>query len=376
MCLRWKEYFLRRSEEFDKFWTKYLEQSRDILFILGQGFDPRMCMGLEAILKNGGTGLRYCVLVNFIEAENSSSVDFRQEVKENMEKLKQLLGGEDKFDTRTINMESEDSHRVGSRGAAEIFNNFSSLEKYSDIIIDISSLPLNIYFPLIGKILFLLDKAKKEQKAKVPNLHVIVSENTNVDKSIRKSGLSDDASYLYGFTGNLESISKEEEPTVWVPVLGEGQKEQIGLIENLISPKEICPVLPSPSFYPRRGDDIMLEYRDLLMNRLRIESRNIIYGSEQNPFELYRQIQKTIEHYRDALEPLGNCKFALSSLSNKLMSMGVFLVAYEEGLSKGRNVGIAYVESKGYSMKKGATDSKTLKDTELFSLWIFGDCYS
>lgn len=376
MCLRWKEYFLRKNEEFDKFWKKYLEQSRDILFILGQGFDPRMCIGLEAILKNGGAGLRDCILVNFIEGENSPSVDFRQEVEQNMEELERLLGGKDKFDTTTINMESEDGHRIGARRAAEIFNSFSSLEKYSDIIIDISSLPFNIYFTLIGKTLFLLDKAKKEKKEKIPNLHVIVSENTNVDKSIRKSGLSDDASYLFGFTGNLESISKEEDPTVWVPVLGEGQREQIELIENLISPKEICPVLPSPSFYPRRGDNIMLEYGDLLMNRLRIEFRNIIYGSEQNPFELYRQIQKTIEHYRDALKPLGDCKFALSSLSSKLMSMGVFLVAYEEGLSEGRNVGIAYVESKGYSMKKGATNSKTLKDTELFSLWISGDCYS
>jgi len=166
MCLRWKEYFLRKNEEFDEFWKKYLEQSRDILFILGQGFDPRMCIGLEAILKKGGTGLRYCVLVNFIEGENSPSVDFKHEVQQNMTKLAQLLGGEDKFDTKTINMESDDGHRIGSRGAAEIFNDFSSLEKYSDIIIDISSLPFNVYFPLIGKILFLLDNAKKRKNTK------------------------------------------------------------------------------------------------------------------------------------------------------------------------------------------------------------------
>jgi len=36
-------------------------------------------------------------------------------------------------------------------------------------------------------------------------------------------------------------------------------------------PDEICPVLPFPALNPRRGDNLVLEYRDLLFDRLRID---------------------------------------------------------------------------------------------------------
>ena len=375
MISRWTDYFFTKNEDYHDFWQNYLKNGKNILFILGNGFDPRMCIGLESILQKGGLGKRDCVLISFTEGANSPSLNFRADVKANKAKLNELIDGKGTIQEKSINMETDSEHRVGSRRAAKIFNDYSDFEEYTDIIVDISSLPLNVYFLLIGKILFILDSFKNSNTKKcIANLHVIVTENTQIDKSIKKSGLSDGASYLHGFTGNLEVASKEEDPTVWIPILGEGQKEQIELIGNFVSPREICPVLPSPSVEPRRGDEIMLEYRDL-MDRLSIETRNIIYGSEQNPFELYRQIYKTIEHYRNALKPLGNSKFAISSLSGKLMSMGSFLVAYEEGLSKKESVGIAYVESKGYSMEPRAKNEDILKSCELFSLWIFGDCY-
>jgi len=372
MMLRWEDYFLKKNIEYHKFWENYLKPSRDILFILGKGFDPRMCVGLESILKKGGSGIRDCFLINSIEGEDSPSKDYSHNVDENMEKFNKIVNGKAIVFERTIKMETQEGNRTGPRETAELFKDFSNFEKYSDIIIDISSLPFNIYFPLIGKILYILDT--KQSKIRKPNLHVIVAENTIVDRSIKKSELFDRAEFLYGFPGNLDTVSREDEPTIWIPILGEGQDLQIKLIDDKISPQEICLVLPSPSFNPRRGDDLMLEYRSLLINRLDIESRNIIFGAEQNPFELYRQIQRTIDHYRDALNPIGECKFAISSLSSKLMSLGAFLVAYEEGISNKQNVGIVYVESKGYSMKTMDEDSIS-SNTELFTLWISGDCY-
>ena len=59
----------------------------------------------------------------------------------------------------------------------------------------------------------------------------------------------------------------------------------------------------------------MLEHRELITGRLPVEIGNIIYCSEQNPFELYRQIRQVIEHYRSALKSLGKSKFAISPLS-------------------------------------------------------------
>ena len=370
MALRWNDYFLRKNTEYDQFWNEYLKSTHNILFILGSGFDFRMCIGIESILKKDVNGLRDCMLINFHEGKNSPSKDFRHEVDENKAKLQEIIKSKAELFEREIIMENEEGHRIGPREATNIFKDFSDFEKYSDIILDISSLPMNVYLPLLGKILYIIDR----QKSKKINLHVIVAENTIADKAIKKAGLADRADFLYGFPGNLDIVSKEDEPTVWIPVLGESQELQIKLIDDKINPQEICPVLPSPSVNPRRGDNLLLEYREIILNKLNIETQNIIHGAEQNPFELYRQIQKTIEHYRDALEPIGKSKFALSSLSSKLMSLGVFFVAYEEGLSKKGNVGIVYVESKGYSMKKTLEAAKP-ENIDLFSLWVSGDCY-
>jgi len=344
--LRWEDYFLRKNDQFHDFWQTYLKQDRNILFILGRGFDPRMCLCAESILNKNGNGKRDFVVVNFSEGENSPSRDYRQEIDNNMEQLGRLVDQRGIITEKSIHMENEEGYRIGSREAVDIFKTYSDFENYTDIIVDISSMPINIYIPLLGKILLILDREKISVKKIIPNLHITVAENSNIDKSIKKSGLYDEASYLYGFTGNLETISSEEEPTVWIPILGEGQEGQIELIATYVSPKEICPVLPFPSVNPRRGDDLLLEYRELLMEKLPIELRNIIYAAEQNPFELYRQIQKTITHYRDALNPLGKCKFAVSSLSSKLMSIGAFLVSYEESISN-KQKGIFY-EKRSY----------------------------
>ena len=373
MELRWEDYFLRNNKKFHKFWNEYLSTPRDMLFILGKGFDPRMCVCLESTLSKGGSGLRDCMLINYVEGDNSPSKDFRHDVSDNMNNFNEIIKDKMTLIEKTIFVENDEGHRIGPLDAASIFKDASNFDKYTDIVVDISALPFSVYLPLLGKILFLLDKEKSENN-RPPNLHVLVAENPSVDETIKKSGLSDKAEILYGFPGNLENISKEDEPTIWIPILGEGQEIQLQLINDKISPREICPVLPFPAVNPRRGDDLVLEYRKMLMGSLDVESKNIIYGSEQNPFELYRQIQRTIEHYRDALEPVGKCKFAISSLSSKLMSIGAFLVAYEEGISQQRDVGIVYVESKGYSMKKTRSHSDPTTH-ELFSLWIFGDCY-
>jgi len=65
-------------------------------------------------------------------------------------------------------------------------------------------------------------------------------------------------------------------------------------------------------------------------------------------------------------------KVAISALSSKLMSVGAFLIAFE---GRQESIGIVYLESKGYEMKKVATLDDTLKNSELVTMWIFGDCY-
>jgi hypothetical protein len=374
---RWEQYVLESASGVPEFWASHLgERERDVLFIMGKGFDPRMCRGLEMLLGAGGTGRRDVLAVEFDEGIASPSRAQDQLVVENWARLETTCAGRATLSAKTIQIWSGDGRRVGSRSAAGILASATEISSYSDVVVDVSALPRGIYVPLIAKALYLVDEKDKEKRPH-PNLHVLVCEDPALDRSIRDEGIDERASYVHGFSGGLEMEATSGQPKIWIPVLGEGQKVQLGHIYDLVLPDEICPVLPSPSGDPRRADDLVLEYRELFFDRLRVEARNLIYASESNPFEVYRQIRRTILHYREALRPLGGSKAVISALSSKLLSIGVLLVAYE--LKQAAiEVAIAHVESQGYIMAapRDAQDDEAAPRGELFSLWLSGECYA
>ena len=367
---RWEQYIIFKDNEFDAFWEEYLKESdRDVLFIIGLGFAPRMCAGIKAILNAGGSGKRECILIEFDEGEHSPSKRYNNRVINNKTILDNLLNGRGSYDTVSITMWSDDGRRIGARRASEVINGKSILSEYTDVVVDISALPRGIYFPLLTKLLYEHDNLK-DRKQKV-NLHVIVAEDVGIDKIIQEEGIDETASYLHGFSSALEREATSGIPIVWIPVLGEGKEIQLVRIYDHVKPDEICPLLPSPSRNPRRGDDLILEYRELLFDRLRVEPQNIIYSCEHNPFETYRQIYRTIQRYHDALQPLRGCKIVISAISSKLLSIGALLAAYE-AKSAGYMVGIAHIESYGYVMKEDELPEDT---EEMYSIWLAGECY-
>ncbi len=367
---RWEHYLNFKGPEFDSFWEDYLrEGNRDVLFILGLGFDPRMCTGIKAILNAGGSGKRECLLVEFNEGAHSPSKKYKDRVNENRLTLEALLNGKGRLQPVTIPMWSDDGRRIGARRASEIVDGDSILSSYTDVIVDISALPRSIYFPLLAKLLYEIDNLQDCDR-KV-NLHVTVAEDVGIDKMIQEEGIDETATYLHGFSSALEREATAGIPIVWIPVLGEGKEIQLVRIYDHVKPDEICPVLPSPSRNPRRGDDLLLEYQELLFDRLRVEPQNIIYSCEHNPFETYRQIYRTIQRYDCALKPLRGCKIVISAISSKLLSIGALLAAYEAKKAD-YMVGIAHIESHGYVIKE---DELPKGNEELFSLWLAGECY-
>lgn len=372
--LRWRDYFLREGEHFDKFWQPFLnERKRDVLFVLGHGFDARMCDGVEKVLLLGGEGARDVVLLAFHEGPDSPSNSYADQRKANGERIEKLVQGRGKIGHRTITMVSEEGRRIGARKIVEEFRSLDEFRSYTDVVVDISALPRGLYMPLLAKLLALLDGEQEDGGNR--NLHVIVSHSPAIDDSIVEEGLEDSASYLFGFAAAaLESDSTSAQPMIWIPVLGSRQKLQLEKIHSLVSPDEICPLLPSPSQDPRKGDALVIEYRNMLFDQLRVEPRNIIYAAEANPFEVYRQLMRSILHYQQALNPLGGCKVALSAMSSKLASIGVLLAAYELGRRDPRVVvGVAHVEAQGYSVDKAA--GPALAPT-LFTMWLSGECYA
>lgn len=372
--LRWRDYFLRADEHFDGFWQPFLNETRrDVLFVLGAGFDARMCDGVDKLLSFGGEGARDVALLCFDEGADSHSHSYVEQREANLERLAQLVEGRGTIGRRTIAMFSDEGRRIGARKIVEEFRSYAEFRCYTDIVVDISALPRGLYMPLLAKLIALFDV--EENAGEHRNLHVIVSHSSATDGSIVEEGLEESASYLFGFAAaSLESDSTSSQPKIWIPVLGKRQKLQLEKIHSLVSPDEVCPLLPSPSQDPREGDSLAIEYRDMLFDQLRVEPRNIIYAAESNPFEVYRQLMRSIMHYQQALGPLGGCKVALSAMSSKLASIGVMLAAYELGRRDPKVVvGVAHVESQGYRIEGAAGPCPA---PTLFTMWLCGECYA
>lgn len=364
--MKWEDYIMKEGAAHERFWDDRLQKARDLLYVVAGGFDPRMCDGAESIMRKGGDGRRDCRLIKFYNADDPTAASYSGLVEDNNRKLLRLFNRQQ---IRTLELASRSSKPADLQRRASEAIDSEDLETYTDIVVDISSMPTQIFFPLIGSIMHRLARATPPPGRR-PNLFVVVSENLDMDKAITKSGLDDEASFVYGFIGNMNLQAMESGPTIWIPVLGENRGKELELIRQKISPAETCPVVPSPSRDPKRGDRMLLEYRDML-RRIEIGPGNVIYASERNPFDVYRQIHDAVAHYDTVLKPLGTYKFVASPLSSKLMSIGALLAAYELTYERGMKQGIALVGAAEYEFRPPGGARRP----DLFTVWVSGECY-
>lgn len=372
--LRWDPSVLIRGNKTPDFWRNHFKSSqRSVLFILGKGFDVRMNIAIKEILSCSPSIMLECWLIEFDEGVGSNSLKYLKHVQENEDELKACLNGR-KVTIKKISLWNSKvkriRKRIGDRQAAHILGSYNEINTFTDIIIDISALPRGVYFSLIGKFLMFIDRYAKDKK---PNFFVVVSENAQIDANIKEKGIDEDVGYLHGFGGTLELTSEMEEPVIWFPILGENKSEHLDKAYMHIMPNEICPVFPFPSKNPRRSDALLKDYYQILFERLSIESQNIMYVPEQNPFEAYIHLTKAIRNYNISLQALDGCKAVVSTFSSKLLSIGSLLTAYE--LMNEIGVGILNVDSHGYDIDSFEV-LKSMKDsTELFLIWLTGEAY-
>jgi len=373
--MRWRNYYLQGDDDFPIFWRRLLSEKRGVLFILGHGFDPRMCSCTKVILEAGGDGPRDALLIEYDEGAASHSKTYGEQREKNGKELAELFEGRGTIGHRPIRMLSEDGRRIGARSITNEFVSMAEFRSYTDVVLDVSALPRGLYFPLLSKLLALFDQPPADDKN--PNLHVVVAHSPAFDGKIVDEGVEENATFLHGFAAaSFEREATRGQPRIWIPLLGHAQEVQLERVYDLVAPDEVCPLLPSPASNPREADDLILEYREFLFDRLRVEPQNIIYAAESNPFGVYRQLMRSILHYRLALRPLGGCKAVLSALSSKLLSLGAVLAAYELSQWRGArdpiDVGVAHVDAQGYRVSE---DCGGVPDVDLYSLWLTGECY-
>lgn len=349
----WKDYVLLRDQECAQYF-KEKETLGKSVFLLGLGFDERMCVGLN-VISNTIKDMDIW-LIHFKESENSNSELYLGTVGENLQKLKELAMNHPIIDKNISMWENKDGQEraVAELNAAKfVKENIDALAQYDTIIVDISALPQNIYFVMLDRILSQFYGEK--------NIYIMASENYRIDRKTNPVGLEENAHYFWGYGATNISGSKVDKPIVWMPVLGECTEERLLKCHKCImldvQYQEICPVVPFPSMNERRSDEILMKFRELLFERWQVEKKNIIYAAETNPFQLYRRLCETAEHYskvlvalyRQEIDEKESCKFVFTAMTSKLMSVGTFLAAYNLKKEK-YDVAIVGLNNRGYRL--------------------------
>ena len=364
---------LFQGDAFDQFWNKHLLKSaRDLLFVVGRGFDVRALDAPRRIMQCGGNGQRDLWILCF-DNERPETEDRANMTSANLRQLQEL------FVTAHINevpikIIGSGQQSITSRNTERALSRPDEIKGYTDIVIDVSAMPRMIALTAIAKLIRLLDDIYKNDEIDI-NLHVVISESVISDYGTTGGSLSEKVTNVVGFSGRLNSQVDEHVPRVWFPVLGEGQSDRLTLIREELRPDEICPVIPFPSREPRRGDEIIDSYRQILFDEFQVEPLNILHACEFNPFEAYKQLFGAIDRYRDSLRELGGCKAFVSPLSSKLLSVGTLLACYDhKSKTHGRRegdlfLGIPYVETVSY----GAHNQDSTIERELYSMWIRGE---
>ena len=341
-------YFLSKGDDFKSFWEDYLKEGdKKIFYIMGINFDPRASQCCEIIHKKLSTNsINYKIIEYDDTFQNNEKL--ATTLQKNITSLEKIISRE-KWNSTVIHMITKPDDDLSAEASQSITE--SELDQHTDIILDVSGMPNGVYFPIARNIFDWINKNKiKSPKNSKINFHIVVSENAEFDKRIKEIRTSDKVTYMHKFGAKLQLESTKNLRKIWIPLLGENQKVQLEKIHEEISAKEVCPIFPMPSSDPYRCKELLVKYRELLVDTLTIDPRNYVYSNELNPFETCRKIYDIAHSYYDSFKPLKGCQVVISPLSSKLLCIGALLATYELH-NEGSPVGIVHVVNQTYDIE-------------------------
>jgi hypothetical protein len=386
MSLLWDRYVFRRGLKVVDLWDDVFRFRKAApLFVAGCGFDVRVRTVLERFLESARIG-KYqfqdpiLLLIEYSGYELDSAL--QQQTEENCAALRTLFEPVGQVITMPLQLTGDEEHRATGalRDAASTL--VKHLSGRSDVLLDVSSLPRVVYLALMTSVLGRLIPDVSAPSARVAGgvtFQVLVAEDAALDSAIQSEDPSENLVTIPGFGGGFNVESMSEWPVVWFPMLGEGRTNQFEKVRQhapIPEDAEICPVLPHPSRNPRRGDMLLLEYRQHLFDVRAIPTSNIVFAHESNPFEAYRQLRNTLGHYKRSLEPLGGSRLLVTPLASKLMTVACGLACFEMRPPEGRDdyaIGIPYAAPTRYV--SSIDDLKTSKP-EISALLLTGEAYA
>ena len=343
------------DEQVVAFWNDPDRPAGKTLLIMGEGFDPR----INNVLKTFAQSHIEFDCLNIIHGNRKKSPN-KTMVEKNIAERNKLI------EDHAIPF-SEYHLKLGvknelNRGVKMLnLDTGKLIEGYNNIIVDISALPKVLYFNLVKNI-----NKRKDNR----NLFIVVSENAEIDKSIKYRNFVDDMEPMVSFNPGIGNESETDRLRILISLLGENGTEKCDKIMNNFNPNEVYPVVPYPALNPFRTDSIIKEYQKFFKQEDAKE--NIIYAHERNPFELYKLLTRFIKLEDDILSKVHRkACYGIALLSSKLLSVGALLTALENP----KEVAIYNVISRDYGIVEMDFDEMNKKSTT-FLMWITGEAYA
>lgn len=202
--MRWDPYILATEQNFSLFWDSHFNNSvRDVLFIVGQGFDNRAIRGTERFCNIRSAGRRDALLVNFGNdpSNPSKSTDLKNK---NVERYKTIFSVPQLKELVILPMGGGNQASTSRSTSKIIDKNKELFLSYDDIVIDSGAMPRMVALTMMVKILNFLDQTY-ESGGKDINLHRLTAESVEADIGAIPSSLAEGISNVAGFSGELTS---------------------------------------------------------------------------------------------------------------------------------------------------------------------------
>ena len=174
---------------------------------------------------------------------------------------------------------------------------------------------------------------------------------------------------MHGFQVDMNLDDSQGAIKLWIPQLAEGSTASLERIHRTLRPEESCPILPFPSAMPRRGDMLLREFKEPLLNEWEVNLLDLIYAHESDPNDVCTTIGRIHSARHEALsramKQSSPDRTVLSPAGTRVGSVGMLLASLRLDLP------IMYEESIGYTSELTAIPALTETPPDhLWHVWL------
>lgn len=328
------------------------------------------------VLFIGTVGLEASSLYFSQLLATSKNVDFRflvekrPAVQSNLERLglshrahlSQIIAPEN-MEFVDVEVVAADNATVAGRNAVSAAAGWLARD-YSHIVVDATGMSRGTCFPVVRQALAIANRTGV-------NVHVVVAANKRPTLTL-KAQVSDRADWIHGFQASMGTDRSEDVFKLWVPQLSEGTSRALDLMGRTIQDlAEVCPILPFPSYNPKRGDQLLAEHAGPLRDQWETDTRNLIYAHETDPLDVFRSVSRLHLARKKIFDSETRQSTTILSPNGwRVGSIGLFLAAVEH------NLPMLYVETVGYSCVGPISEEISITEPDLnWHLWLAGEPY-